>query len=709
VTARRWSGAALATVALSAAAFGQGAASSGAGFELVGEIGGTMSGVAVDDGYLYLVEGDRLVVMDASGPLGLRVLGRSARIPGQAHRLVVDGGYAYVAPGLPADPAAWLHVVDVRDPMRLERVGVLGRGPPVAGQNPRAMDLAVAGGLLLVAGGAGGLRVVDVRDPRRPREVGALAAGEWTASVAALGSTAYVVVGGEGSVPGLRAVDLSDPTRPREVGHLDTGAAASGVVVSAGYALVTSGAGLHVIDVADPSHLKQVGGLGMDQSIDFAADIALIDGKRAVLEVGESIPIGARYKLLVVDLTDPSRPRAVAGGNLRVTGGAIAAVGDRAYVVAAPAGLVGPGGIWVYHIDDSGKIREVAQTWALADAKAVALDGGYAYLIDWYGGLSVIEMSVPERPALVGRLNTPSQVSDVAVVGEVVYVAHAGARFEPWGVQIVDVSNPWLPFEQGFAYIESASQTPSPMFLSVAGDYVFVTGGGTERLWVLDVSEPAAATEVSALDTGGPALGLDVAADAQTAYVATAERGLLIVDVGIPSAPQEIARVPFAHPAVDVAVIGHHAFVATGDGGLHVLDVRDARAVRETAVLPDVAAHTVEAYEDFIVASSRDRSSISASAPSVWLVDVAGSDTPRIAGTLGLGEAGDVAMWGNLVAVAGYRLGLFVARTGLVPPLPTRTARPTSVPTVPTATPSPTMVPEVGGLRIYLPRASTDR
>ena len=53
----------------------------------------------------------------------------------------------------------------------------------------------------------------------------------------------------------------------------------------------------------------------------------------------------------------------------------------------------------------------------------MAVSGGYAYVADRFAGLQVIDIKNPEKPIIVGGVDTPGHAFGVTVVGSYVYVA----------------------------------------------------------------------------------------------------------------------------------------------------------------------------------------------------------------------------------------------------------------------------------------------
>ena len=173
---------------------------------------------------------------------------------------------------------------------------------------------------------------------------------------------------------------------------------------------------------------------------------------------------------------------------------------------------------------------------------------------------------------------------DVAVAGSYAYVAWSTNG----GLRIINISNPAAPTEVGFY------NTPGPARgVAVVGSYAYVlTGdckfGSSTPLRIIDVSNPAAPTEVSLFGTPGCGVGLAVAGS--YAYVTNGSSGLRIINVSNPAAPTEIGFYDTIGTAVGVAVAGGYAYVADGSGGLVILQYIQPPTINANGLSPNSAA-----------------------------------------------------------------------------------------------------------------------
>jgi uncharacterized secreted protein with C-terminal beta-propeller domain len=179
------------------------------------------------------------------------------------------------------------------------------------------------------------------------------------------------------------------------------------------------------------------------------------------------------------------------------------------------------------------------------------------------GNFQVVDITVPDSPAIVGAVTTPGWAIGVTVAGNYAYVADGSS-----GLQVIDISVPQSP------EIIGAVDTPyDAKRVAVDGNYAYVVDGwpaeyGLYGLQVIDISEPTFPVMVGAFDTPGQAFGVAVAGN--YAYVAGSWSGLLVIDISVPETPALVGAVTTPGWAIGVAVAGNYAYVADGSSGLQI-------------------------------------------------------------------------------------------------------------------------------------------
>ncbi|WP_238539643.1 LVIVD repeat-containing protein [Corallococcus macrosporus] len=312
-------------------------------------------------------------------------------------------------------------------------------------------------------------------------------------------------------------------------------ATVTNVAVAHGHAYVTAGAkGLFILDLSDPAQPRQVN--KSEPSDDFFTD-ALVNGN--TLYVGSR-----RSGVIVFDITNPASPvrlRSVPESVVEVND--LALDGDVLYAasplpnsevyiydVATPAE---PKQLWRYFV-------EGAERLAGEVPLHVAAMGGRLYVSNWSFGLTVSDVTTPSKPKLLGRFaNASSSATAVGMVGDRPYAFDAG---EDWG-----------------AYLS-----------------------------VLDVSAPATVSRTGEFRTR-PEVSVRAVAFAGTkVYLAYGQDGLRIVDVSVPSAPQQVGYYNTwreTDPGHGVAFLeGLSKVHVPGDGYVYATDSsRGLLIFRETA------------------------------------------------------------------------------------------------------------------------------
>lgn len=246
----------------------------------------------------------------------------------------------------------------------------------------------------------------------------------------------------------------------------------------------------------------------------------------------------------------------------------------------------------------------------------IRIVGPLVYAAADFFGLAIIDVSDPKAPVLRGRIKTPGQAKNVAVIdtasGKTALVADHMS-----GVDIIDVSDAAKPvvrdsfFLEGYARdvnsvgsLAFAIDSPAGMYtfdLAKSGpvepvgsqqsarapasielskgangqpDLAVLVGGGS--LQIYELAKPAAPAKAAVFPTPG---GRPVRAtlSGRQAFVADGREGLQVVDLSTPSKPSIVGGFKTAAPARDVAVTDSHVFVATGsdeEGEIVVLSRR---------------------------------------------------------------------------------------------------------------------------------------
>lgn len=198
----------------------------------------------------------------------------------------------------------------------------------------------------------------------------------------------------------------------------------------------------------------------------------------------------------------------------------------------------------------------------------VYVEGDYAYLAEYHGDLSILDISDPTNPISISNYTMGSGVAGptgVFVVGSTCYVTT-----RQWGLQIVDVSDPYNPTNIT-AYYTGDHQ--KDVFVSDGFAYIADEGGGVQ---IVMVTNPANPTNTSVIKVGGLIYGVYV--EGTTLYFVDYFNKFFIFDVTAPGAPVYKGNLTLPSNAHDLSVDGNVAYIADGWAGFITIDVTDSTA-----------------------------------------------------------------------------------------------------------------------------------
>jgi len=243
-------------------------------------------------------------------------------------------------------------------------------------------------------------------------------------------------------------------------------------------------------------------------------------------------------------------------------------------------------GLKVFNVADPTQPALVGSLNTAGTCYDVAVQGELAFLADYHEGLVVVDISNPVDPRLLATLSLPGLSWGLDVAGDLVYVAaHFGGT-----LHVVDVSDPATPFLAG-----QASSNIAAMDVVVQGDKAYVVAAiGAMGLVVCDLTDPTTPVLQGNVPLPGLPYGLSVAGD--VVAVAWAEDppyqftgGAVICDVSDPLAPSEVASIESGYMSYGVAIDGPWLYLCSG--GVRIYDISNPGAPQPVSELgsPGVA------------------------------------------------------------------------------------------------------------------------
>ena len=498
-------------------------------WQMVGQYGGPVQGVAAQGRYVYAGVGPRLVVLDALDPANMHPVGATAQFDDFVKGVAISGTLAYVAAG-----SAGLRVINVSDPAHPAEIS--------AWDSPGyAQGVAVDGQTAYLADGPYGLAAVDVTNPAQPVALGSAYATNFAFGVAVSGHYVYIAAGSAG----LMVANVTDPAHPVEIGRVNTPGYAYGVAAAGAYAYIADGwNGLQIVNVADPSHPTLSGLLSTPG---WAFGVALAGTRAYVAD--------AAGGLRIVNVANPAVPVALGAyepgpGHI----GSVAIIGNIAFLANRGKG------VHAVNISDPAHPASIALYSPLSDAVRVVVAGNYAYIAAGTNGLRIVDVADVTHPTEVGWYETQGYAVGIQVSGNYAYVAVMPGQ-SGRGMHVVNVSNPANPTLA--AFYPDPSSDGAYRDIAVAGGVAYLPD--ETGLQLVSVANPLQPTHLSRIELmegeGQEATG--VAVSGSVAYVASSFAGLKTVDVTNPLTPTLLGQSTTEwSSSQDVVVVGNIAYMA---------------------------------------------------------------------------------------------------------------------------------------------------
>lgn len=291
------------------------------------------------------------------------------------------------------------------------------------------IDLVRADGVFAYVTLGDTLTIYDLSNPAAPGRRGSFTFPEKVWGFNVVDSLAWVAAGHSG----LWIVDVSNPDEPVLRGSVKTPGQAKNVAVSEDRAVVADHmAGVDVVDVSDLTAPVSLGSVYTDG---YARDVAMI-GTQAY-----AVDHPAGFYVLDMTAADPlepvgslqsaSAPRHVelleSDPNVAVLVGGIPY--DPLRVLRQEAAPDDPSGtLQLYDVSDPSRPVAITTFPTPGDAQRAELRGSRAYVADGPAGLTVVDLSTPAVPAVIGGFQTRHSGRDVAVADTAVLVLDGTIR-----------------------------------------------------------------------------------------------------------------------------------------------------------------------------------------------------------------------------------------------------------------------------------------
>ncbi|MCA9758312.1 MAG: SUMF1/EgtB/PvdO family nonheme iron enzyme [Candidatus Eisenbacteria bacterium] len=285
----------------------------------------------------------------------------------------------------------------------------------------------------------------------------------------------------------------------------------------------------------------------------------------------------------------------------------------------------------------------------------VAVLGNTAFVAGGQAGLLIVDVSDPKTPSLVQMLDTVKYAESVRVAstyagGEVVDIAFVVEGTE--GITTYDVSDPAnaYSFQQGTTAVDG-----NGLFISVPDDpsepYVVYLAESWKGLRIFE-SDPAVPglLRYNGVFSSTRGYAMSVAMKDGFAYIADDELGLAVLDVRnrVLGAVAVVSSCDTEGDATGVDVVGDYAFIADGHNGLAVMECQ--LEGDPLVPVPRYVAHLDLPGRCRAIVVRDGTAFIAAQDGGVHIVDVTTPSSPVLAGTV----------------LTSYATGIALSKSGLV-------------------------------------------
>jgi hypothetical protein len=310
--------------------------------------------IVMEDKIAYVATTSGLQVLDISNPLQPAIMGSYKTKTQVTYALTKERNLVYLS-----TQDEGILIIDISIPSNPIKVG--NYVPPSEIEN-----LAIRGRYAYIVTRNDGLRIIDIANPATPVEIGFMENLERVRDITIKGDYAYVPFR-----QGLAIIDITNPYKPSIVKQYDITGNIEKINLAGDYVYLSGGGdGLWIVDISNPNLSNKIyhyGGLYYEtKGIDIQGDYTYVAADRlrilntanpmALTEVGfyteeslnpSDVAVSGNLAyianlsggLLVVDVTNPSKPVKIGSYELPVSALGVAVDGEYIYIAAGTDGM----------------------------------------------------------------------------------------------------------------------------------------------------------------------------------------------------------------------------------------------------------------------------------------------------------------------------------------------------------------------------------
>lgn len=511
-------------------------------FEVLGSIGGYLTGAEIHGDYAYIAEDFTLSIVDLTTPGDLEPVVRLPSADSGSH-IRFNGSKAYLSIGTQG-----IQVVDITNP---PNATLLDRIP-----SPDGRAMVTENGQIGYSVNGYYLDVYDISDPQTPTYIRSVQTGTLAGSFIVDGNRAIST-----DVTYFRILDLSNPANPTVASTYSSGLSSGQFAVYGNMVFYRSTYpnGLYFVDISDPVHPVAVGTYS-----GFSSGYKVVDYQPPYV----IFSTGTDSSIRVLDISNPASPV--------IVGSFPPAKSRETKSLSSTLFFSGP---YLFDIDEptAPSLVGTFDRLSLNVAHSVQIDYPVLFAGDGNRGITAFNVSNAAYPVEIWNATLSYFGVDLDFKPPYLFAAMRDASLDAGGLQIFDLSNVQSPVRLG-----SVSFTQYANKVAVSGT-VALCAVYSQGIKIVDVSDPHNPTIIHSLDTfpldspfpiDVPFEARDIRINGSLAYITTGT-SLKIVDISDPTLPSVIGSLSL-DGAYGLDIGGGCAVIAGGDKRkLHVIDVSD--------------------------------------------------------------------------------------------------------------------------------------
>jgi len=254
-------------------------------------------------------------------------------------------------------------------------------------------------------------------------------------------------------------------------------------------------------------------------------------------------------------------------------------VAVNAYVAGNYAYVEGTGGMSIVDITTPSN-PIVVGLFSSSDALSVVVKGNYAYLID-SNQLKVINIATPTSPTLVTTLSifgSSTGVSMSAVGNYLYFAAYQASGANSFDLKVVSISNPISPIVVGSLTITTSGQNYG---ICVSGGYVFV--GKSSGFCIVNVSVPSTPVLITTVSTSVFSPG-SFLVKGNYLFIGSGA-GVSTYDITTISNPVFVQTIYF-NGVAGLTLDGNYIYVTYAPNDVYIIDITNPRNAIVVASIP---------------------------------------------------------------------------------------------------------------------------